>query len=74
MAQVWCDSEALNALRKRTEISLESFPECQGCPYIALCTGNCPGTALSLLCEANRPSPEGCLQRFKDQLGEERLW
>ena len=73
LEQVWRDSQALNALRSRTTISLDSFAECQGCDYVELCTGNCAGTALSILSDANRPSPEGCLRRFKGQLAQEGL-
>jgi SynChlorMet cassette radical SAM/SPASM protein ScmE len=73
LEHVWRESAVFNALRGRMEIPLESFAECQGCEYIHACTGNCAGTALSMLGDANRPSPEACLRRFKEQLAAEGL-
>ena len=73
---VWQDAPALNAMRDRRSIALASFAECSGCDYVELCTGNCPGTSLSLVGEADRPSPEACLKRFKAALESEgsSLW
>lgn len=71
--QIWRYFPALNALRERIHISLEDFAECRNCDYLHLCTGNCAGTALSLNLNANTPSPEGCLRRFKEELKEKEL-
>ena len=48
--------------------ALSEFEECTGCAYIESCTGNCAGGALSLLGDANRPSPDACLRRFRAEL------
>jgi len=74
LAEVWRDTEILNGLRERTNIALENFEECQGCDYQLSCTGSCPGGALSLLGEANRPSPDACLRNFEQDLAEEGLF
>ena len=73
LEEVWRNSPQFNALRERVNVSLENFEECRGCEYIQSCTGNCAGTSLSLLGNANRPSPEACLRRFKAELAAEGL-
>jgi len=73
LTQVWREAPALNALRQRIEIPLASFAECQGCEYTELCTGNCAGTAASLLGDPNQPNPEACLRKFKEDLAAEGL-
>ena len=73
LSEVWQDAELLNELRGRTAISLDTFEECQGCDYQLSCTGNCAGAALSLLGEANRPSPDACLRKFERGLAKEGL-
>ena len=70
LTEVWQNAEVLNALRERTSISLGSFAECADCDYQGSCTGNCAGGALSLLGDANRPSPDACLRRFEADLAE----
>ncbi len=70
---IWLRSPVLRGMRKRQDQLLSSFDECQGCEYSDSCTGNCPGTAYSLVGEINRPSPEGCLRRFKRDLAAEGM-
>ena len=65
---MWRSSPALVELRARRERALSEFDECTCCPYIESCTGNCAGGALSLLGDANRPSPDACLRRFRSEL------
>lgn len=69
LAEVWQNSPELNRFRQRKTISLDTFDFCAGCPYIAYCTGNCPGTAVSLTGRAEHPSPDACLRRFLDTGG-----
>ena len=59
----------LARLRARHTIALTAFAECAGCPYIAACTGNCPGAGAVLTGDAYRPSPDACLRRFLDDGG-----
>lgn len=73
LTDIWRDAAVLNDLRERTKISLESFEECRDCDYRLSCTGNCAGSALSLLGDANRPSPDACLRRFECDLAKEGL-
>ena len=73
LRDVWCDAEILNDLRKRTRIGLERFEECRACEYLLSCTGNCAGGALSLLGDANRPSPDACLRNFERDLAKAGL-
>lgn len=73
LEEVWRHAPQLNGLRRRSQIPLDAFQECRGCDYLQSCTGNCPGNALSLLGDANRPSPDDCLQRFKQELAVEGL-
>jgi SynChlorMet cassette radical SAM/SPASM protein ScmE len=73
LEEVWHSSVQFETLRKRITIPLESFEECVGCEYLRFCTGNCPGTALSLSKDPNRPSAETCLRKFRDALAVEGL-
>ena len=73
LEEVWRNSSIFSSLRERRTISLDSFAECEGCEYVQSCTGNCPGTAFSTMGEANSPSPEGCLRRFKQSLAQENM-
>jgi len=73
LSEVWQKAVILNLLRSRTAIALETFEECQGCGYQLSCTGNCAGAALSLLGDANRPSPDACLRRFERELAKAGL-
>lgn len=73
MLDIWRDSPVLNSLRRRILIPLESFDECRDCPYLSRCTGSCAGTALSILGDPNRPSPEACLRRYKADLEKDGL-
>ena len=70
LADVWQNAPELKALRDRIHIPLDCFEECSNCDYMELCGGNCAGTALSVLGDANRPSPDGCLRNFKHELAE----
>ena len=73
LEEVWRNSRQFNDLRERISIPLEGFDECKGCDYLHLCTGNCPGSALSLSGNPNRPSLETCLRKFKHDLAAEGL-
>ncbi len=66
--EIWRNSPVLESLRQRVTIPLEKFSECNGCEYLQSCTGSCPGGALSLMGEPNRPSPDACLRRFKKEI------
>jgi SynChlorMet cassette radical SAM/SPASM protein ScmE len=70
LVDVWRDSPQLHLLRERRRTALSSFASCDGCPYISVCTGNCPGMALSMTGSADQPSPDACLRRFEDNGGE----
>jgi SynChlorMet cassette radical SAM/SPASM protein ScmE len=73
LAEVWQNSPVMNELRGRMTIPLRTFDECRDCTYIDSCTGSCAGNALSMLGDANRPSPEACLRRFKQELASEGI-
>jgi len=73
LREIWTGAPALNQLRDRVKTSLREFADCADCAYIESCTGNCAGGALSLLGDANRPSPDGCLRAFERALAEEGL-
>ena len=73
LREIWINSSQLKSLRERRTIPLERFTECQGCEYLNLCTGNCAGGSLSLLGDANQPSPADCLRKFKKDLAAKGL-
>jgi SynChlorMet cassette radical SAM/SPASM protein ScmE len=73
LREVWTNSMAMDQLRDRVKTSLRDFAYCADCDYVDYCTGNCAGTALSLLGDANLPSPDGCLRDFERRLAAEGL-
>ena len=61
---VWQFHPDMTAMRARTAIPLTNFTFCNGCHYLALCTGNCPGLSYTLTGQVYHPSPDGCLRQF----------
>jgi len=76
LSGVWQQAQALQSLRRRRDIALKDFTECRDCPWLASCTGNCPGMAFALTGTVDRPCPEGCLKNYVAQLDAagESLW
>ncbi|MDM8516306.1 SynChlorMet cassette radical SAM/SPASM protein ScmE [Desulfobacterales bacterium HSG16] len=66
---VWQQHPALNELRRRMSISLDTFDFCKNCPYIAYCTGNCPALAYTITGMENHPSPDACLRKYLEEGG-----
>ena len=76
LTDVWQKSKELHSMRERVSIPLSSFEQCRDCAWRESCTGNCPGTAVTLTGQVNHPCPETCLKRFHSEvtaLGES-LW
>jgi SynChlorMet cassette radical SAM/SPASM protein ScmE len=71
LLDVWQNSPTLKEFRGRVHKRLDSFEECRDCEYVEACTGNCAGPALSFYGTPHRPSPEGCLRRFRKELAAE---
>ncbi len=76
LATVWQTAPVLEKLRRRSAIPLSSFASCRECPWVASCTGNCPGLAGALTGDCNRPCPQTCLKSFVAELAAagEALW
>ena len=76
LPEVWQQAGALQSLRRRRQVRLETFDECRDCPLVHGCTGSCPGMARSLTGEVDRPCPQACLKRFVAELEREgaSLW
>jgi SynChlorMet cassette radical SAM/SPASM protein ScmE len=68
LVSVWQHARDLESLRRRSEISLETFAACRSCPWQGSCTGNCPGTAFTRTGDVNAPCPDVCLKRFQEEL------
>jgi SynChlorMet cassette radical SAM/SPASM protein ScmE len=69
LQEIWQEHPELEKLRGRHNIPLSDFEFCQGCDYIAYCTGNCPALAYTILGKENHPSPDACLKRFLEAGG-----
>ena len=76
LVKVWQQTTELQALRSRRDIRLDSLDECRDCPWVASCTGSCPGMAQALTGAVDRPCPQSCLRRFVAELEREGepLW
>lgn len=69
LGEVWREHPELKRLRERRRIPLSEFAFCQGCPYIAYCTGNCPAVAYTRTGREDQPNPDDCLWRFLQEGG-----
>jgi SynChlorMet cassette radical SAM/SPASM protein ScmE len=67
LIEVWQHAPALNELRARQSVPLDSFAFCAGCDYIDYCTGNCPALAYTMTGQVRHPSPDACLRRFLEE-------
>ncbi len=57
---IWRDHPAMQAMRRRTQIPLQSLDTCRDCPYQGFCAGGDPAGALFLTGELNARNPMGC--------------
>jgi len=64
LRDVWLNAPGLKMLRERHTVSLETDPRCNGCSYVAYCTGGCPGIAYSLTGGVNRSNPRDCYRAY----------
>jgi len=69
LAEVWRESPAINAVRYRRRIPLQSLPSCKDCSYAGFCAGGCPGSAMARFGRLNVRDPLVCYRVFK---GEEK--
>jgi SynChlorMet cassette radical SAM/SPASM protein ScmE len=69
LSEIWLEHPEMNALRRRSQISLDAFEFCSGCEYIPYCTGNCPAMAYQHVGSIFHPSPDACLRQYLEQGG-----
>jgi len=69
LGKVWRENPELQRLRGRRRIPLSDFDFCQGCDFLAHCTGNCPAVAYTRTGQENHPNPDDCLWRFLKEGG-----
>jgi len=67
LADAWRSSPAINAVRYRHDIPLESLPSCRGCAYLGFCTGGCPASVMARLGKLNARDPLVCYRIFKGE-------
>ena len=67
LADAWRSSPAINAVRYRHDIHLESLPSCRGCAYMGFCTGGCPASVMARLGKLNARDPLVCYRIFKGE-------
>jgi SynChlorMet cassette radical SAM/SPASM protein ScmE len=64
LGALWRSHPLLVRHRRRRQIPLSRFAQCEGCAYMPYCTGNCPGPAYTLTGEVDHPGPDSCLRNF----------
>jgi SynChlorMet cassette radical SAM/SPASM protein ScmE len=67
LQQVWLHGAAMEAMRERRYIPLESLETCQGCKYQGFCTGGCPGAPVFLYGDMNAIDPLSCWRLLKGE-------
>jgi len=60
LQEAWLHHPAINTVRQRRSIPIQSLPTCHDCPYAGFCTGGCPGTVMSITGELNARDPMSC--------------
>jgi len=69
LTEVWRNSPAINAVRYRRQIPIQSLPSCKDCTYAGFCTGGCPASVMAKFDRLNARDPLVCYRMFK---GEEK--
>jgi len=67
LTRAWRTSPAINAVRFRSEIPLQSLASCRDCQYAGLCAGGCPGTVMARYGRLNVRDPLICYRIFKGE-------
>jgi SynChlorMet cassette radical SAM/SPASM protein ScmE len=67
LSDVWRSSPAINAVRYRRDMPLDSLPSCRGCVYAGFCTGGCPGSVMARYGRLNVRDPNVCYRIFKGE-------
>lgn len=69
LQDAWLHHPAINGVRQRRQIPLQSLPGCEDCDYTGFCAGGCPATVLTKFGRLNAIDPTICyrLHREKDE-------
>jgi SynChlorMet cassette radical SAM/SPASM protein ScmE len=73
LTAAWRNSPAINAVRYRHDIPLESLASCQGCAYIGFCSGGCPASTMARYGRLNVRDPNCCYRIFKGEEPDDAL-
>jgi SynChlorMet cassette radical SAM/SPASM protein ScmE len=67
LVEVWRTSPAINVVRYRRQIPMQSLSSCRDCSYAGFCTGGCPASAMSMSGRLNARDPLVCYRIFKGE-------
>jgi len=67
LAEVWLSSPAINAVRYRRQIPIQSLPSCKDCTYAGFCAGGCPASVMAKFGRLNARDPLVCYRIFKGE-------
>lgn len=67
MQQAWLHHPAINTVRLRRQIPLQTLPSCTDCAYTGFCAGGCPASALTKFAKLNTADPAVCYRRYRQQ-------
>lgn len=73
LQDAWLYSPAINAVRYRRQIPLDSLPECAGCAYTGFCAGGCPASVMARDGHLNGSDPLVCYRLFVEAGNQENL-
>lgn len=67
LRQAWLHHPAINTVRQRRQIPLQSLDDCRDCDYTGFCAGGCPASALAKFSQLNAVDPAVCFRRYLQQ-------
>jgi SynChlorMet cassette radical SAM/SPASM protein ScmE len=67
LKDIWNNSQILQDLRKRQNISLAEIEECGGCSYLGLCNGGCPAIPYQQNGSLEKPDRSRCCLTLQQQ-------
>jgi SynChlorMet cassette radical SAM/SPASM protein ScmE len=70
LRDAWRYHPAINVVRYRRRIPIDSLAECRGCAYAGFCTGGCPASVLAKFGRLNARDPVICYRIFKGEENE----
>lgn len=67
LQMAWLQHPAINTIRYRRSIPIQSLTTCRDCPYAGFCAGGCPGIVMNATGSLTAHDPSSCLRGYLDE-------